>query len=149
MDGAVISEELCHFDTASVKWPDSVYALDDIWKNARNAYKEVTVAAIDAKHNGETLDMETVKDIVRSNINAMFGRAVTPKSKDYKSIKKSFIDAIDTMLERITILEDGLLASDSTDFIEWCVKEQFVDKERGKARLEELAKESVAEEVAE
>lgn len=112
-----------------------------------SAYHDLLQAAIQARIDGSTLTIDEVKRVMQPSLEDIRGNAVWPTKETYEQVKAELKTNIDLLLTRLDKLETGLLASDSPDFIQWCVKEKFIETDKGNARLKELEEITETKEV--
>ena len=156
VDTAQVPEAYCYFDDTNldaVSMIDSTNTLTYIGNYMFRTLQEIVVQAVLAKTTDTHGDfsIEYVQGLLNDFAAKLFGKAITPVNEQYDRqytiVKNTLIASTKKMLERIENLEKGLLASECPEFIEWCIKDQFISKDLGEARLKELeekAKEKAA-----
>lgn len=103
----------------------------------RKLYGNLIDKGILCVYNNKEIPM----DLVNYEINHFFGtvfKTETTQSDQYIEIKKQMNEKADNILSMLDVLENDLLVSESTDFIQWCIKKKLVEPAKGKARIEEL-----------
>jgi hypothetical protein len=61
-----------------------------------------------------------------------------PGTDSYASDVSKMSDGTDKMIHVCELIQNALLKSDNSDFIEWCISHKFVDKKTATARIAEL-----------
>lgn len=88
-------------------------------------------------YNNKEIPMDLVNDEINHFLETTFEMETT-QSDQYIEIKKQMNEKADSMLSMLDVLENDLLVSESTDFIQWCIKKKLVEPVKGNARIEEL-----------
>ncbi len=160
-DNTEIDVRDCLIDTANMTQAEYQFAddtlrhidnnpdtLNSYIENERHkAYHDLLQAAMKASINGSTLTIDETKQVMQPHLESIRGNAVWPTDEKYEQVKAELKTNIDLLLTRLDKLETGLLASDSSDFIQWCIKEKFIETDKGNARLKELEEITETKEV--
>lgn len=147
-----IPESYCYFNNDSTEciWDtNDAKVLYSPWSDLQDALADIVTLALLNKLGKTSVPFtaETVNNIITKYARKLFGKAIVPVDENYNTVKTGLTTAINDLYEHVETLEKGLLMSECTDFIEWGIKDQFISKDLGEARLAELK--SVNEEVAE
>ena len=158
VDVTQVPEAYCYFDDTNL---DAVHTINGtstlqyIGNNLFRTLQDIVIQAVLAKTTDTHGDfsIEYVQNLLDDFAAKLVGKSITPTNEQYEhqytEVKNAFIANTKTMLERIETLEKGLLASECPEFIGWCIKDQFVSKDLGEARLKELEEKAKEEATAE
>ena len=103
----------------------------------RRLYGNLIDKGILCVYNNKEIPMDLVNDEINYFFKNVFEMETT-QSDRYIEIKKQMNEKADNILSMLDVLESDLLVSESTDFIQWCIKKKLVEPAKGKARIEEL-----------
>jgi len=146
-----VPESYCYFNDDAMKCiytANSAHVMYNPWFDFLEVLTNIVTDAICNKLGKESIQFtaETVNTAITNYARGLFGKAIVPVDETYNTVKTGLTTAINDLYEHVETLEKGLLMSECTDFIEWGIKDQFISKDLGEARLAELK--FVNEEVA-
>lgn len=147
-----IPESYCYLNNDSMGYirdTSSTRVMYNPWSDLQDKLADIVTIALLNKLGKTSVPFtaETVNNVIAKYTRGLFGKAIAPVDENYDTVKTGLTTAINDLYEHVETLEKGLLMSECVDFIEWGIKDQFISKDLGEARLAELK--SVNEEVVE